>query len=168
MRPIINKEDDLVKRYLQVREELLKFAYNDDKLKTMIDYILEEGKIESVLYRYDKSITLNKLSKKARKLIDSYDPVLDIVENKYIAHEHRKGSFSFKTKRERTNYLKKISKDYDFDAFSSYDICEIKEIKGSLEDNYDYLIEKYEDGCELFILADSILSDNIKIAIIED
>ena len=110
---------------------------------------------------------IDKLSENARSLLDCYDPILDVVEYEYITHEHRSGTFSFKTKKERTNYLKKISKDNDFDAFSSYDVCEIKEIKGSLEDNYDYLIEKYEDGCDLFILADSILSDNIKIAIIE-
>lgn len=166
MKPIINKEDDLVKRYLQVREELLEFARNDDKLKNIMDYILSEGKIESILYHYDKNITFSKLSKKAKRLLESYDPPLEIVENEYIAHEHRNGTFSFKTEDERTTYLKQISEEYDFDAFSSYDVCEIKEIKGSLEDNYDYLIDKYEDGCDLFILADSILSDNIKIAII--
>lgn len=168
MRPIINKEDDLVKRYLQVREELLDFAYNNSKLKNILDFILEEGRMDSLIHHYDMDLTLNKLPKKARELLDSYDPDLEIVENVYITHEHRSGTFSFKTKKERTNYLKKISKEYDFDAFSSYDVCEIKEIKGTLEDNHDYLREKYENGCELFILADSILSDNIKIAIIED
>ena len=167
MRPIINKEDDLVKRYLQVREELLTFARNDSKLKTMMDWIIENNEIESILTHYDRNLTFDKLPENARSLLDCYDPILDVVEYEYITHEHRSGTFSFKTKKERTNYLKKISKDNDFDAFSSYDVCEIKEIKGSLEDNHDYLIEKYEDGCELFILADSILSANIKIAIIE-
>ncbi len=73
MKPIINKEDDLVKRYLQVREELLKFARNDDKLKNIMDYILSEGKIESILYHYDKNITFSKLSKKAKRLLESYE-----------------------------------------------------------------------------------------------
>lgn len=73
MKPIINKEDDLVKRFLQIRQELLDYAANDDKLKNILDYIIEEEKLTSVLIQYDKNITLNKLPKNARSLLDGYD-----------------------------------------------------------------------------------------------
>jgi hypothetical protein len=181
MRPIVNKDNELIKRYLEVRQELIEefkknfdtnfFTY--DNLEHHLDNWLREnieidGKIDSLLVDYDDHITSTKLSEKAKELLD----LMLIVDYDYIAYDdnsYKPKLNSFKNINEQAKWIEKLEKEYEY-LEKEYDFnfyyLEIKEIIGSLEDNYDELYEKYENGDALFIRVDSIYTNNIKIAVL--
>lgn len=170
MKPIKNKEDKLIKEYLNIRNKLISEFEKSTKDSDFKDIWLSEvektGNVDSLLYNYDNESMESKLSEKAKSLVTGYDTVVEIVEHDFIIHEHRYGTLSFKTKEERHQWLKNKSEECDYDAFNDFDCLDIKEIKGSLEDNYDDFIDKYENGEEIYVKADSIYSNNIKVAIL--
>jgi len=164
MKPIVNKDNDLISRYLSIRQELIEeFKKSNDKNKFndywLSSFVENKGDVDSLLYEYDKSITKSKLSEKSYIIIDDGNVV--IVEHDFIAYEHRHGVESFKTKEERKDWLSKKSKEYDYNAFKVFDCLELKELKGTIDDNYENFIEKYENGYTIFIKSDSLFSDNL-------
>lgn len=163
MLSIVNKDNELIKKYLDARKELKEdfIKIFDDNpqhyLKIMLELIDSHSEKDTLLYKYDDYITTTKLSNKAKELLD----LMIIVDYDYIAYDDNSYSpdvASFENADERKIWLK--------DKSNYYYTLEINEIKGSLEDNVS-LNDNYDDGDALFIKADSIYSDNIKIAILK-
>jgi hypothetical protein len=169
MKTIVNKDNEIIKKYLDARKELKEdfiknFDYNfftydnpQDYLKSLLEQIDFHSEKDPLLYYYDDYITTTKLSNQAKNLLD----LMIIVDYDYIAYDdnsYRPEVASFENANDRKNWLKNKS--------NHYYTLEINEIKGSLEDN-DSLNDNYNDGDALFIKANSIYSDNIKIAILK-
>lgn len=168
MRPIVNKDNVLIKKYLDVRQELIEefkknfdtnfFTYEQHYLDNWLTENIElKGDIDSLLIDYDDHITSTKLSERAKELLD----LMLIVDYEYIVYDDNSYDpklKSFKNINDRNDWLEKSNDDFYY--------LEIKEIEGSLDDNYGELVEKYENGDALFIQVDSIYTKNIKIAIL--
>lgn len=173
MRPIVNKDNVLIKKYLDVRQELIEefkknfdtnfFTYEQNYLDNWLTENIElKGEIDSLLIDYDDHITSTKLSERAKELLD----LMLIVDYDYIAYDDNSYNpklVSFKSHNELAEWVEKKEKSNEFNIFY---YLEIKEIEGSLDDNYNELVEKYENGDALFIQVDSIYTNNIKIAIL--
>jgi hypothetical protein len=151
---IVNKDNELIKKYLDVQKELIEEL---KKINTVYSNNWLTKMEFDLLYVYDDYITSTKLSNKTKELLD----LMIIVDYDYIAYNdysYNPESISFENADDRKNWLKNKSHQY-------YTL-EINEIEGSLEDNYS-LIENYNDGDAIFIKADSVYSNNIKIAILK-
>ena len=175
MIPIVNKEDVLIKSYLEIREQVieafkLSLSENDkyDFKTTWLREVETNGNIDSLVTHYDNYLMSSKLTDKGKRLLTGYDSTLTVVEHDFIIHEHRYGTLSFKTDEERFEWLTMMSKNNVYDAFEVFDVADMKEWKGTLDDNYDMIVDMYENvGCECFIKVDSIFSTNIKIGFIQ-
>jgi len=171
MKSIVNKDNDLISRYLKIRQELIeeykKTTCEDEEFRKyfLSKFVEKDGSVDSLLFEYDRSIIKSKLTEKSYNLID--ENYLELVDNDFIAYEHRYGHVSFKTKEERTEWLIKKSDD-DYDAFKFFDCIELKEIKGTIENNYNDFINKIENGYVIFIKSDSLFSDNLICNFIEE
>ena len=166
MRAIINKDDDLISRYLNIRQELIEhFKTNHQNDKNRFDdywlsnSIEEEGKIDSLLYDYDKNISKSKLTKNSNLLIK--ENIIELVEQNFIAYEYRYGVVSFATKEERIEWLNKKSNENDYNAFEIFDCFELAEIKGTIDDNFNDFMQKNEDGYTIIINSNSLYKDNL-------
>ena len=173
MRAIVNKDDDLIVRYLSIRQELIdSFKKNkkddDNGLNNywLSNAIEEEGRIDSLLYEYDKTISESKLSKNANLLIK--ENIIKLVKHNFTVYEYRYGIVSFETKEERIVWLDKESFANDYNAFNKFDCLELTEIKGTIDDNYNDFIDKMEKGYEILIKADSLYKDNLIGLFIEE
>lgn len=173
MKAIINKDNDLISRYLFIRKELIdsfkKIETDTDenfKKYWITDFVEKEGKIDSLLYEYDKHISKSKLSKNAYSLIKN--EIIELVDDNYIIYEHRYGAISFKTKKERKEWLTKESEDNDYDAFKHFDCFELKPINGNIDNNYDVFNDEFENGSIIIIKSDSLYSDNLIGIIIKE
>jgi len=163
MKPVVNKEDDIIKSYLEIREKLIQATRKnaDSTYNNIIDDAIENGRIDSILYIYDCILTRSKLSKKCKTLYGKRDKLLTVVDYDFIIHEHREGTMSFCSDKDRHDWLVEFSDENDCDAFAFFEQFELVEYEGSLDDNYDMIIKNIEDGKDCFIRVDSIFSPNL-------
>jgi hypothetical protein len=149
---IVNKDNELIKTYLTTRENIINELKNNN---FSIDYWLNDNESDDWLINlYDDHITSTKLSEKSKKLLD----LMLIVDYDYIIYDDN--SYNPKLKS-----FKNVNDRNDCQKLNNY-YLDIKEIDGSLEDNYDELVENFENGDALFIQVDSIYTNNIRIAIL--
>ena len=173
MRSIINKDDDLISRYLNIRQELIDSfkkskKYDDNEFNDywLSNVIEKEGRIDSLLYEYDKTISKYKLSNNANSLVN--ENIIILVDNDFIIYEYRHGAISFKTKEEQILWLDKESIENDYNAFKKFNCFELSEIKGTIDDNYNYFMDKYENGYTIIIKSDSLYTNNLIGCFIEE
>ncbi len=167
--PVVHLDDPLIQKYLEARKELLDKVRPYVRFTEVLDEYAIDGKIDSILQQYDRKALLPKnLSKKASSLLLGYDPLIEIVEYKYLEHYYRVPTKSFETKKDRENWEKIYVADAraewaeeDDDPLEDYEHVDLVEVKGTLDDHYDKIIKGNEDGKDWFILASSIYSENI-------
>lgn len=177
---LINKDAELIKDYIELRKKIIDKVRNsseeevDEYYKRKLEYILEEDKTEWLVSAIDDGISKNKMSEKIYKfLIRNYSEGIHVVEHKYIlgSTDDMMRNYSFETMEELNAKIEELKEDAyadDYDPMGDYEILETKVRKGTIEDNYDWMIDRYENGWMFFIKADSIYNDDIEIAYIED
>ncbi len=176
MESIINKDDALIKEYLEVKRKIVDRVNNDssvdDYYRRKMEYILTEGNIEWFIDAIDEAISISKLSKNAQDLVCG-DSVMTLIDHEYIlgSGDETDKDYSFKTKEEcytQCDKIKENSYTGDYEPLEKdYKILKVEKREGTLDDNYDWIIDKYENGCHFYIKTDSIYSDNIEIAYIQ-
>lgn len=161
--PIVHLDDPIVKKYLEVRKELIENVLPLLEDSSLLEMSIEDGKVDSILSYYDSiKLRSSSLSDKSKRLLSGYDPTVQIVQYKYVAYYYRERAKFFKTVEDRKKWVDDLIKDNpDYNPMDDYEFVDLVEVKGSLDDNYDSIIDGNEDGKYWFILASSIYSENI-------
>ena len=162
---ILNKEDSIIKSYLEARENLINLYIQSGGEKDFLP-LSSIDSVDGILRYYDRKLTEKKLSKKAYQYIHGYSEIVMLVEHEWVFFVYDSYSpklESFRTEKELKNFCKEYDEEYDENDFR---IVKLNQINGNFEDNLSLIDKKNENGFYIFIKSDSLYSDNIIIGFI--